>query len=261
MKLIISESKGKNVATSSPQVVSTNKAVKCFKCQGLGLIASQCPTKRVMMIEEAVEEEEEAEEQEEEHEEEEAQIPSGDLLMMKRVLEAVAKKEDTSQRETIFHTRCLIKGKVCSLVIDGGSCTNAASTRLVSKLQLETRPHPTPYKLQWLVNEAEMIVKEQVVISFSIGKYEDVAVCDVIPMETSHVLLGRPWQFDKKADHEGHTNKYFFVHHGKKIVLSPLCPSDVMNDQIKMREKYEKEKKKKKRLPKKKSGKRMKKKN
>src|ERR1044072_8420481 len=192
-----------------------------------------------MMIKEIIEEEEEAEK----HDVEEAQIPSGDLLMMKRVLEVVVKKEDTSQRETIFHTRCLIKGKVCSLVIDGGSCTNVASKSLVSKLQLETRPHPTPYKLQWLVNEAEMIVKEQVVISFSIGKHEDVAVCDVIPKETSHVLLGRPWQFDKKADHEGHTNKYFFVHYGKKIVLSPLCPSNVMNDQIKMREKYEKEKK------------------
>lgn len=243
------ESKGKSVAIS-PSHVTTNKAVKCFKCQGLGHIASQCPTKRIMLIEEAKEEEEEEEGVEncEEYydQEDEAQIPSGDLLMIRRILEVTAKEEDTSQRETIFHSRCTIKGKVCALIIDGGSCTNTASTRLVSKLQLETKPHPKPYKLKWLVDEAEMVVTEQVEVPFSIGKYEDVAMCDVIPMETSHILLGRPWQFDKKADHQGHTNKYFFVQNGKKIVLAPLSPSDVIADQKKMREKYEKEDKEKK---------------
>lgn len=147
-----------------------------------------------MMIKEVEDEKEEAERLEEDYEEEVgAQIPNGEFLMVRRVLEVVVKEEDASQRETILHTRCLIKGKICSLIIDGGSCTNAASTRLVCKLQLETKPHPKPYKLQWLVNDAKMIVREQVEILFSIGKYEDMVVYDVLPMETSHVLLGRPW--------------------------------------------------------------------
>ena len=38
------------------------------------------------------------------------------------------------QRENIFHTRCHINNKVCSMIIDGGSCTNVASTTLVEKL-------------------------------------------------------------------------------------------------------------------------------
>ena len=33
------------------------------------------------------------------------------------------------------------------MVIDGGSCTNVASTKLVEKLSLPTMKHPGPYKL------------------------------------------------------------------------------------------------------------------
>ena len=31
------------------------------------------------------------------------------------------------QRKDIFRTRYLINNKVCSMIIDGGSCTNVAS--------------------------------------------------------------------------------------------------------------------------------------
>jgi len=190
------ENKGKTI-TSSSSSVSTNKSVKCFKCQGQGHIASQCPTKRTMLMEEN---EEIVEEEDGDYDEEfEEEIPSGDLLMVRRMLGSQIKEEDTSQRENLFHTRCFVQGKVCSLIIDGGSCTNVASTRLVSKLKLETKPHPKPYKLQWLNESVEMLVNKQVEICFKIGKYEDVVLCDVVPMEASHLLLGRPWQFDKKS--------------------------------------------------------------
>ena len=33
------------------------------------------------------------------------------------------------------------------MIIDSGSCTNAASTLLVEKLSLPTLKHPRPYKL------------------------------------------------------------------------------------------------------------------
>ena len=83
---------------------------------------------------------------EEEHKKEKG--PQRDLFMVRRLLGSQAKDLDESQRENNFHTRCLIHGKVCSLIIDGGSCTNVASAKLVSKLNLETKPHPRPYKLQ-----------------------------------------------------------------------------------------------------------------
>ena len=70
--------------------------------------------------------------------------------MTKRVLSAEVKEDNTyQQRDNIFHTRCLIQDKVCSMIIDGGSCSNIASTIMVEKLGLPTIKHPQPYKLQW----------------------------------------------------------------------------------------------------------------
>jgi len=135
-----------------------------------------------------------------------------------------------------------VNGKVCSLIIDG-SCTNVESTRLVKKLGLKTTPHPMPFKLQWLSDNGELVVDKQVLLTFSIGKYVDDVLCDMVPMEDKHVLLGRPWQYDRDVVHNGVTNQYSFFHKGKKVVLSPLSPSEVCEDQIKMRLKREREKK------------------
>ena len=81
-------------------------------------------------------------------------------------------------------------------------------------------------------------------ICFSIGKYHDSVLCDVVPMEASHVLLGRPWQFDKRANHDGYSNKYSFEHNERKVTLVPLSPKEVCEDQNKLREKREQENKK-----------------
>ena len=75
----------------------------------------------------------------------------GEALVTRRVLNAQVKEDDMEQqRENIFHTGCLINDKVCSMIINGGSCTNVASITLVEKLNLPTLKHPKPYKLKWL---------------------------------------------------------------------------------------------------------------
>ena len=91
-----------------------------------------------------------------------------------------AKEDDKVQRDNIFHTRCHVQNKVCSVIIDGGSCTNVASITLVEKLGLPTSKHPRPYKLQWLNDSGEVRVNKQVLISFHIGKYDDEVLCDVV---------------------------------------------------------------------------------
>jgi hypothetical protein len=73
------------------------------------------------------------------------------MLVTRHALSAQVKGDDMEQqRENIFHTRCHINNKVCSMIIDGGSCTNVASTALVEKLNLSTLKHPRQYKLPWL---------------------------------------------------------------------------------------------------------------
>ena len=83
------------------------------------------------------------------------------------------------------------------MVIDGGSCTNVVSSFMVSRLGLATKPYPKPYRLQWLNDSNEVKVTQQALISFSIGKYHDEVLCDVVPMHAGDILLGRPWQYDR----------------------------------------------------------------
>ncbi|RDX77478.1 hypothetical protein CR513_42394, partial [Mucuna pruriens] len=53
--------------------------------------------------------------------------------------------------------------------------------------------HPNPYKLQWLNTKGNMLVDKQVLVELTLGKYKDEILCDVVPMEETHILLGRPW--------------------------------------------------------------------
>ena len=62
----------------------------------------------------------------------------------------------------------------------------------------------------------------KVLIAFSIRKYKDEVLCDVVPMEATHILLGRPQQFDRKFLHYGLTNKISFTFQGHKIILISL---------------------------------------
>nr|KYP33985.1 Retrovirus-related Pol polyprotein from transposon 17.6 [Cajanus cajan] len=43
-------------------------------------------------------------------------------------------------------------------------------------------------------------------------------------MEACHILLGRPWQYNKKIMHNGLTNEITFTHKENKFVLYPFSP-------------------------------------
>ncbi|KAL2519768.1 reverse transcriptase [Abeliophyllum distichum] len=140
-----------------------------------------------------------------------------------------------SEKENIFHTRCYVDNKVCSMIIDGKNCTNVASTTLVEKLGLFMLKHPRPYKLSWLNDCGEVKVTKKVFVGFTIGRYSDVVLCDVVPMHASHLLLGRPWQYDRKVKHDRFRNRYNFVKDGKLITLVPLTPQQVYDAQMKLK--------------------------
>ena len=129
---------------------------------------------------------------------------------------------------------CNILEKVRSLIIDGGSCTNGTSKYMVEKLGLPVTKHPKPYRLRWLNNKTELYISDQVKVAFSIGRYQDQVTCDVVPMSAGHLLLGRPWQFDRETMHNGRTNFYSFVHEKRRYNLAPMSLQDVREMQSKM---------------------------
>ena len=79
-----------------------------------------------------------------------------------------------------------------------------------------------------------MRVNKQANISFSIGKYHDEVLYDVVPMHAGDILLGRPWQFDRKTKHDGYLNRYSFTKDGRKTILTPLSSKDAHEDQCKL---------------------------
>ena len=162
-----------------------------------------------------------------------------ELLVARRALSVQIKEDDEVQRENIFHTRCHMQNKVCSMIIDEGSCTNVASTVMVKKLGLPMIKHSRPYKLQWLNDSGEVRVHRQVLISFRIRKYKDKVLCDIASMQAGHLLLGYPWQFDRQVKHDGYTNKYSFIFNQKIIILAPMIPKQVYEDQVRLQKESE----------------------
>ncbi|RDX95071.1 hypothetical protein CR513_22462, partial [Mucuna pruriens] len=116
------------------------------------------------------------------------------------------------------------------MIIDSGSCTNVTSTTIVEKINLQTAKHTKPYN-----NIGEVKVDKQFSVPFAIDSYKDEVLCDVVLMEAEHILLGCPWQLDRKVTHKGYTNCLSFLYNELKITLTTFSLEQVCEDQIKMR--------------------------
>jgi len=52
--------------------------------------------------------------------------------------------------------------------------------------------------------------------------YSDKIWCDVVTIDVGHIILGRPWLYDRDVTIFECPNSCLFVHDGKKVKLAPL---------------------------------------
>ena len=141
------------------------------------------------------------------------------LCVLKRLLLA---EPCQTQRNSIFRTRFTVKDLVCDVIIDNGSFENFVSKTVVRALQLPTSKHSQLYQLDWVRKGVESKVTDTCKVKMSIGKaYAKEVTCDVIEMDTCHILLGQPWQFDRYVTYRGKANICLFSWHGMEVILMP----------------------------------------
>ena len=63
-------------------------------------------------------------------------------------------------------------------------------------------------------------VTKQALIAYFIANFKDEVLCDVLLMDVCHMLLDRPWTFDKNVIHHGNTNTYSFKVKGYSCTLA-----------------------------------------
>jgi hypothetical protein len=136
-------------------------------------------------------------------------------MMRKILLNPEKEMENLVQRNNLFRTACKTKDKVCKVIVDSGSMDNLVSTEMVENMELETIAHPSPYKVSWLQKGHQVTVTKQCLVEFKIEGYIDDILCDVIPMDVCHLLLGRPWKYDINFIHDGRKNTYTLEKNGR----------------------------------------------
>uniref|UniRef100_A0A2N9HUX4 Reverse transcriptase n=1 Tax=Fagus sylvatica TaxID=28930 RepID=A0A2N9HUX4_FAGSY len=198
-----------NAATKSTIVgkpTTFNSSFKCYKCGEQGHKANECKKSGLQVKNKAlmVESMEEGVVDQEIDVEDAVEDLGGDsegeeglALVTRKILLAPRQNiEEHWLRSNIFHTTCTIENRRIILI---------------------------PYKLSWLKKGNDIKVTTRCLVNFSIRKkFQDVVMCDVVKMDACHLLLGRPWQFDRGTLHDGRTNSYTLIKGGKKYTLKPM---------------------------------------
>ena len=129
-------------------------------------------------------------------------------------------RDDCALRTSIFYTYVKINEQVCKLIVDSGSCVNTVSDTMIPKLRLATHPHPTPYDVSW-IDTTSLPVRLQSRVPLRMSTYDDIVLCDVIPMKIASIILGQPWLYDHDVQHAGRANTCSFMHRGRRVIWVP----------------------------------------
>ncbi|CAL2246690.1 unnamed protein product [Prunus armeniaca] len=209
---------------------STAAHIECYRCHAKGHIASRCPHRTLTVgslkedscVDVYVEPLEPIYDPELDNCCEEAFYQ---VSVMRCIYSAsTPPPPDSWKRTSIFQTYVPCGTNRCQLVIDGGSTLNVISKAAVDRLHLQAEPHPHPFHVGW-VDTTMLPVTERCLVPLQLGPCHKRLYCDILPMSVAHVLLGRPWLYDRCVKSCGRENTYTFQHEGKNITLTPSNPA------------------------------------
>jgi len=124
------------------------------------------------------------------------------------------------ERIELFHIRVISKHTKIYTLFDRGSQENIISEDIVKKLNLETIPHPKPYPLGWICDNAKLHVTERCKLRFAItANFIDEVELDVIPLDICGIILGSPYLYDRRVIFHFHENKYHLFKYGVEYIV------------------------------------------
>ncbi|XP_024013903.1 uncharacterized protein LOC112087982 [Eutrema salsugineum] len=176
-------------------------ALRCYSCGEQGHRQKACPhqPRRGLIADDAIDDREPVYDSHDDGDstvEDRVVRTQGDtskMLVLHRTCITPRRQDMQWLRTNIFRSTCTIRGRVCSFIIDSGSCRNVIADAAVEKLGLPREDHPAPYTLGWLREGVSVRITQRSLVPFSIGPYyRDRMYCDIAPMDVSHLLLGRP---------------------------------------------------------------------
>ncbi|GJS46132.1 hypothetical protein Tco_0596253 [Tanacetum coccineum] len=99
-------------------------------------------------------------------------------------------QNDNSQEHSLFMTRCVIHQKIFHVVTDDDSLENFVSRDVVQHLKMPIKTIPETYTIRWENLTSKIMVTKFCNIPFSIGKYKDEMMFDIVEMDACHIILG-----------------------------------------------------------------------
>jgi hypothetical protein len=124
------------------------------------------------------------------------------------------------ERIELFHIRFISKHTKIDTLFDTRSQENLISEDRVKKLHLKTTPHPKPYPLGWICDNAKLHVTRRCKLIFSItANFIDEVELDVIPLDIFGIVLGSQYLYDRRAIFHRHENKYHLFKNVVEYIL------------------------------------------
>ena len=106
-------------------------------------------------------------------------------------------------------------------MFDLGSQENLIAIDLVKKLGLEVRDNPHPSRLGWVHKDAELKVRKQCKIKFSLNAdFNDEVDMDVVPLDVCGVMFGSPYMYMHYALFMRRANQYRLIKDGKLFIIN-----------------------------------------